>query len=153
MVARKAIQTDENIRLPDTAGGCFGKGTRVHTREGLKPIEEIKVGDYVLSSPEDGSGKPEYKRVVNTFVHKNKTIRSVRILNQNGKCEIINTTGNHPFWVEGVGWTRADQLEKNDVVRFADGSRSKVYSGGYAPIFKYRDSEDWGKLRVGRRWL
>ena len=35
--------------------GGFVKGTLVHTREGLRPIEEIRVGDYVLSSPEDGT--------------------------------------------------------------------------------------------------
>jgi hypothetical protein len=37
----------------------------------MKPIEKIRVGDYVLSSPEDGFGKSEYKRVLNTFVFKN----------------------------------------------------------------------------------
>lgn len=46
----------------------FVAGTLVHTDKGLVPIEQIKVGDMVLSSPEydDGSIR-EYKRVINTF--------------------------------------------------------------------------------------
>lgn len=49
------------------AVGCFVAGTLVHTRDGLRPIEQIQVGDYVLSKPEDGNGETAYKRVVNTF--------------------------------------------------------------------------------------
>ena len=42
---------------------CFIGGTLVYIREDLRPIEDIKVGDYVLSRPEDGSGETRYKRV------------------------------------------------------------------------------------------
>ena len=46
----------------------FVAGTLVHTNKGLVPIQEIKVGDMVLSSPEQRDGTVrEYKRVVNTF--------------------------------------------------------------------------------------
>ncbi len=47
--------------------GCFIAGTLVHTKTGLVPIEEIKVGDWVLSPPEM-KGDLAYKRVANTFV-------------------------------------------------------------------------------------
>ena len=42
---------------------CFVAGTLVHTDKGLVPIEQIKVGDLVLSRPEDGgdSFPTEYK--------------------------------------------------------------------------------------------
>ena len=36
---------------------CFAAGTLVHTINGLVPIEQIKVGDLVLSKPEDGGGR------------------------------------------------------------------------------------------------
>ena len=53
---------------------CFIAGTLIHTREGLRPIEEIKVGDWVLSKPEDGTGERSYKRVTRTFVHESNNI-------------------------------------------------------------------------------
>ena len=40
----------DEMRLP--AVGCFVAGTLVHTKDGLKPIEQIKIGDWVLSRPE-----------------------------------------------------------------------------------------------------
>ncbi|MDR3157661.1 MAG: matrixin family metalloprotease, partial [Zoogloeaceae bacterium] len=144
---RKLTGVDDNIRYPDVAGGCFIKGTMVHTREGLKPIEEIKVGDYVLSSPENKPGIREYKRVVNTFVHKNKTIRHLGIRNQEGQTEIVAATGNHPFWVEGVGWTRADLLKKGTVVRFADGSISRV--AYQVPVYKFIDNKNCVVPNIG----
>lgn len=56
----------------ENAVGCFVAGTLVHTKEGLGPIEQIKVGDYVLSKPEEGGGETAYKRVVNTFEFEDK---------------------------------------------------------------------------------
>jgi hypothetical protein len=61
-------------------GGCFIAGTLVHTREGLRPIEEIKVGDYVLSKPEDGCGKPEYKKVLKTLRLRKKRFGVLRYI-------------------------------------------------------------------------
>jgi hypothetical protein len=120
---------DDEIRYPSTTGGCFAKGTRVHTKDGLKPIEDIKVGEYVLSSPEDGTGRPEYKRVLNVFVHKNKTIRHIIGFGPNGdEPYFLAATCNHPFWVEGIGWTRADELERDNVLRKADGSFTEILS-------------------------
>jgi hypothetical protein len=53
---------------------CFIAGTLVHTDQGLVPIEQIKVGDRVLSAPESGEWELAYKRVVKTMVRQNKPI-------------------------------------------------------------------------------
>jgi Pretoxin HINT domain len=45
---------------------CFVAGTLIHTIDGLKPIEQIKVGDKVLSYDEK-TKQLEYKTVVITF--------------------------------------------------------------------------------------
>lgn len=34
----------------------FVAGTLVHTKSGLVPIEQLKVGDLVLSQPDEGGG-------------------------------------------------------------------------------------------------
>ena len=116
-----------NRLKPLQADSCFIRGTRVHTKDGLKPIEAIKVGDYVLSAPEDGTGKPEYKRVVNVFVHQHKTIRKVNSYGPDAQTQyFVAATGNHPFWVEGKGWTRADELKRGNVLRRLDGSFTEI---------------------------
>lgn len=100
------------------AVGCFVARTLVHTRDGLRPIEQIKVGDYVLSKPEDGNGETAYKRVVNTFEFEDKEAWFVswydpsltsllklktalgrqQYVEAHGQSFVV-TTPNHPFWV------------------------------------------------------
>ena len=137
-VAEQISKTDEGIRYQSTTTGCFIKGTRVFTKEGKKPIEEIQVGDYVLSSPEDGSGKPEYKRVLRTFVNEPQRIFYVSILPEGWEypdsSHFVVATGNHPFWVEGIDWTLADQLKPQQRLRQGNGGFATV--GGVKPIYR-----------------
>lgn len=110
---------------PVTApSGCFAAGTLVHARHGLTPIEQIRVGDWVLSQSEakDGSA-PAYKQVVNTFAFEDKEVTLVRCYKPDGDpLEQFVVTANHPFWVKGIGWTRADQLYMGSELEFADGT-------------------------------
>ena len=80
---------------------CFVAGTMVHTKDGLKPIEEIKVGDYVLSKPENG-GELAYKRVTKTYVRENAEVWGVTYEVDRGEEELIVTTAEHPFWVPSL---------------------------------------------------
>ena len=99
-------------------GACFAAGTLVHTKEGLKPIEQIKVGDYVLSKPENG-GEQAYKRVVKTYAHPPE--RVVECLydipvnkpsTRGGNVARITVTLNHPFWTKEEGWTSPSYLQE-----------------------------------------
>ena len=123
----------------------FIKGTRVFTKDGKKPIEEIQVGDYVLSSPEDGSGTPEYKRVLRTFTHEPQAIFYLNILPEGwsypDSSYFVVATGNHPFWVEGVGWTRADMLKPEQRLRQGD--------GGFATVSAVKPVYRTGKEGIG----
>ena len=109
---------------------CFAKGTLVHTREGLVPIEKIEVGDWVLSQPE-AQGERAYKRVAKTFSFDDKAVFLVRF-HKTGpgedsmNIEQVAVTGNHPFWLDGRGWVRADHLDFGDHVELHDGSRAFV---------------------------
>lgn len=115
-------------------GACFAKGTLVHTKEGLTPIEQIKAGYWVLSKPENG-GEQAYKRVLQTFAHKPE--RVVRLAycipeakpNKFGSTVgVITCTLNHPFWIEECGWTSVPELEKKDIksVNFNDVDGNKT---------------------------
>ena len=101
--------------------GCFIAGTLVRVQRDnalehilWKAIEQLKVGDLVLSMPEDGSTEEKaYKRVVKTF----KSSTKQKIVSP---VYDIFCTENHPFWVvEGRArsdgtWVRADDLNWND---------------------------------------
>ncbi len=107
-------------RIPHTTS-CFVAGTLVHTNKGLVPIEQLKVGDMVLSMPENGEGEPSYKPVVNTFVHENKELWLVvaekhwsdedihgkfidsKIYRRTAEKSEFIATPNHPVWVVGMG--------------------------------------------------
>lgn len=53
-------------------GDCFVAGTLVHTDKGLVPIEQLKVGDMVLSKHESGEGEQAYKAITRTFKSQEK---------------------------------------------------------------------------------
>jgi hypothetical protein len=89
--------------------GCFAAGTLVHTREGLRPIEDIQVGDWVLSKPESGGGECEYKRVTETFVFEDREVFVVEAsaleepidVSRVGSVEYFVVTPVHPLWLAG----------------------------------------------------
>ncbi len=99
---------------------CFVKGTLVYTATGLKPIEEIVVGEMVLSWNEK-TGKNEYKKVKELFHNKVDVLVKVKIDEKN----FIETTLGHPFYVVrqekenqstkfSGGWLEAKDLKSGD---------------------------------------
>ena len=92
---------------------CFPKGTLVHTQKGLVPIEQIKVGDMVLSKHESGEGEQTYKPVTRVFEHGPTKVVEVWYVEDAERPTYggtVFTTQEHPFWVDGVGWTAARYL-------------------------------------------
>ena len=66
----------------------------IETADGDRPIEEIQIGELVLSANPE-TGEIAYKPVVKTYVHVTDTVLYLTI-----DEEIIETTEDHPFWVE-----------------------------------------------------
>ncbi|MNO24972.1 Hint module [compost metagenome] len=95
---------------------CFTAGTKVQTDEGEKPIEEIEVGDRVLAKS-DETGEQAYKEVVGLFQKQADEIYYVHIGD-----EIIEVTGEHPFWLNGKGWTLVKDLKVGDLLVSSDGT-------------------------------
>ena len=113
---------------------CFKEGTLVETEDGLKPIEEIEVGDKVLAYDEE-TGEQAYKPVVQLFRNTTEEWYHVRVNEEEIVC-----TGGHSFYVlnaeesrnsvlyEGTKtdtkgkWITAKALKVSDKVLLSDGS-------------------------------
>jgi hypothetical protein len=90
---------------------CFGAGTPVHTGDGLRPIEDIQVGDLVLSR-DTSTGALGFEPVVQVF--HNPPAATVRL--ELGGTTIV-ATGIHRFWRPGLGWAMARDLKPGDTLR------------------------------------
>jgi len=113
------ISNYRNVKHDIVTSQCFVEGTLVVTEDGDKPIEEIKVGDYVYSTNPE-TGESEYKEVLRTFRKESDVLIHIFV---NG--EEIETTPVHPFWVENE-WVAAKDLEAGDILTLADGTIAPV---------------------------
>ncbi len=84
-------------------------------------IEDIEVGDEVLSRCEI-TGEMAYKKVTKVFAHGDAKVRVIAcdhgpeyyaMFGAKANFPIL-TTANHPFWVEGKGWTKVCDLQAGD---------------------------------------
>lgn len=130
----------------------FAAGTLVHTKDGLRPIEQIKVGDSVLSKHESGDGERAYRRVSQAFVHHDREVLFLSFggLQPDGerRWARIVVTPEHPIWVQGKGWKEAKKVKPaypfmraealNDLDARMQGNvrlfRSEVPGVAWAPI-------------------
>ena len=129
--------------------GCFMAGTLVNTKEGLKPIEEVKIGEYVMSRNEE-SGETSYKKVTDTLIRSTYNICTIEL--ENGK---IKSNTGHLFMVKDKWWKAAAELKAGDILETADGKCKVVKSitveeKGY-PVTTYNLSvEDNHTFFVGK---
>ena len=93
---------------------CFVAGTLVMTKQGLKAIEDIQVGDQVLSY-NDNLEIFEYKDVVK--VYNNETTELCHV---HTEIEEIVCTPNHSI-LTADGWKFARELTTNDMVKTSTG--------------------------------
>jgi hypothetical protein len=82
------------VEAPDVLCGgtpCFPAGTHILTRRGFKAIEEIQIGDEVLTH------RLRWRRVTATMSRESETV----IVKGQGHWG-IETTAEHPFWSREV---------------------------------------------------
>ena len=106
---------------------CFVAGTKVLTKNGLKNIEDIKVGEYVYTFDPDKNIEDikvgeyvytfdpdknikELQPVTDTMISKNNKLYEITL--ENG--EVIKATEKHPFYVLDKGWVRSYDLKVGD---------------------------------------
>ncbi|MEG6591325.1 S8 family serine peptidase [Paenibacillus barengoltzii] len=100
--------------------GCLPEGTSITTKDGIKPIEQVRVGDLVLAKDTE-TGIQAYQPVEKLFNSESEEIFTIKI----GDTQ-IDTTGNHPFWVKGKGWVPAEDLQPGDQLETEDGGLVSV---------------------------
>ena len=81
----------------------------------------MQVGDKVWAYNYE-TGETELKEVLNVWVKETDELIHVTI----SDGETIDTTSNHPFWVEGKGWVAAGDLDVGDELTTADGGRIEI---------------------------
>jgi hypothetical protein len=101
-------------------GKCFVAGTLIHTPDGPRPIEEIRVGDKVWAH-DLAAGTDDLRLVTETFV---RTTDELFHLTING--EQVSTTAEHPFMVQGRGWIDAAFLKVGDLLVTSEGTTVPV---------------------------
>ena len=118
------------------------------TAGGFVCIESIKEGDEVYSCDAD-TGEIGLKKVQETYVHEVTELVHLTI-----DDEIIDTTREHPFFLEGLGFIAASELRAGDEIRLYDGSTGVVKSVEIEtlenPVNVYNfEVEDWHTYYVG----
>jgi hypothetical protein len=95
---------------------CFVAGTEILTPEGLKNIEDIQIGDWVIADDPTTPGEIEARQVTDTFVRHTDNLIDLYI-----DGEVISTTGEHPFWTTDEGWVDAKDLKIGSLLQLEDG--------------------------------
>jgi RHS repeat-associated protein len=94
-----------------SACNSFDGETLVHTKDGLRPIRDIKIGDEVLAFNEQ-TGQQEYSPVVH-LIRSDKEQGWVDVATASG--EVIKATAEHPFYAKAANdepwqWVDAAKL-------------------------------------------
>ena len=120
--AKKTYRGYLKAKCKITKKGCFVEGTLVLTEDGLVPIEDIEVGNYVWAENPD-TGDITLKEVLDTFEKKVDTIVTITI-----DGEKIQTTEAHLFYVENTVWIPASMLQEGDSLSLEDGREVPIQS-------------------------
>jgi hypothetical protein len=119
------------VTPPQPRQDCLAAGTPVWTERGQIAIEQVRVGDLVLSRDVD-SGELTFKPVVRTTIRPEGPLVKVTA----GR-ESFETSGGHLFWVSGQGWVKSRKLESGMVLHTANGPVrvSRVEPGSTATTY------------------
>jgi hypothetical protein len=123
-------------------GACFSGEMLLDVEGGKKRAEAIRVGDRLAARPElEPEGALAYKEVKEVF-ERWASIWEVEVGGQ-----VLRTTGEHPFWVEGRrGWVSARELAVGDLLRTREGRLVAVSrveaTGSWERVYNW-EVEDW----------
>lgn len=116
-------------------GFCFVAGTLVWTEDGLKPIEQVKVGERVRSQGALND-ESDWRMVTQLFITPDQPVLKLHLEVADGRIEPLGVTAAHPFWVEDRGWTAAGKLVPGDRVFTRESGWVRVSGATWHPARK-----------------
>lgn len=101
---------------------CLTPGTHILTPEGQTKIQDIKVGDYVLTH------KGRFRKVLETFKNPMPEYTYKIYFESGRENQVINdykryngtwirATGNHPIYMADGTWKNAENIQTGDIVK------------------------------------
>ena len=135
--SRGTSSSGSGHKRPST-GGCFPEKTSIITIDGYKNIEDIEIGDIVLSYNTE-TKKTEYKEVLKLFVHENYE-NYMYELTINGK--VLKVTGEHRIYIKnnyGINgeWIEVKDLKVGDKLMDKD---NDIYMISLIKRYKYNNT-------------
>jgi hypothetical protein len=129
---RKTYTQNAVPQLPPlTIYTCFAASTPVRTLDGPRPIDDLEVGDRVLSQ-DVATGALSFQPILG--VHYNQADATLRI-DLGGDTLVASTF--HRFWKAGRGWVMARDLKPGNTLRTLGGvvRVASVERGPEVPLF------------------
>lgn len=127
---------------------CFAAGTPVWTESGPRPIETVKVGDWVLAQ-NPVTGELAMKPVAALASRRNTETKRLKL-----EGDEITATAGHRFWKYDAGWVMVKHLQANDRLHTSEGSTvlQSVTDGPEASVYNLI-VEDFHSYFVGKSGL
>lgn len=109
---------------------CFPAGTIVHTANGLRNIEDLQVGDWVLTYNEQ-TAEQEYQPIL--VKHQRYTQQMMSIELPTG--EVLQVTPEHRFYHNGE-WIEARSLKVGDLLHLKNGDYTSIIAIEILPNYQ-----------------
>ena len=119
----KACKAGKLKKFLGAMGGMFSSfeaGTLVRTKDGLKPIEQIQVGDEVAAWDE-ATNTIQYQKVTERYVREATQALKITVQAKDGKTETFTVTPEHPFLTPKSQWAAISGYEIGDQIATAIG--------------------------------
>lgn len=111
---------------------CFRAGTKILTLNGLVPIEDVRVGDFVMTHL--GSWRPVV-RLYRSRLERGGHLVDLSAINQLGASLRVMMTPNHPV-LTPAGWIRAGDLKMGSPVMAFSFEPSHCHQSADGEIYK-----------------
>lgn len=109
--------------------GCFTKNTKIHTPNGYKNIQDIKIGDEVFCFDKDLN--LAISKVTQTFIHPKEKVLNLYL----NKCK-ITATPNHPFLNTNNEFKPISSFKEGDFVIDKNKNKIKINKIKYLKYLK-----------------